>query len=187
MDAALHSRGRLTVDEYAALPDDGVRTELVRGRVVREPQPGYAHAHAQVAVAALLKQHLRAHAPHLECVGNFGVITEADVDTVRGPDLAVLRRERAADLHRTGFLRGAPDLAIEIRSPSNTLRGTRNKAAEYLAAGAALVWVIDPGAWTVTVYTPAGEPLVLRAEDVLDGGAVMPEFRVQIGQFFEGS
>jgi Uma2 family endonuclease len=83
----------LTIDEYAALPDDdGWVTELVRGLVVREPRPGYEHGRIQARIVQILTNHIDAHAPDLVCVGDFGVVVEQDPATVRGPDLAVIRR-----------------------------------------------------------------------------------------------
>src|SRR5688572_22188687 len=85
---------RLTIEEYAQLPDDGWWTELVKGMVVREPQPGNEHGGIQAAVIELLRRHVRDHAPDLKCLGNFGVITDEAGRTVRGPDAAVVRKSR---------------------------------------------------------------------------------------------
>jgi Uma2 family endonuclease len=178
-------RGRLlTVDDYAELPDDGWRTELVRGRVVREPQPSYEHGRVQLALGRLLGNHLEARAPHLVCVGPFGVITEEGPDTVRGPDLAVIRRDRIVGLHRAGFLRGAPDLAVEVVSPSNRAGEVQTKVAEYLGAGARAVWVVYPETRTVAVHEPDGRARFLREGDILTGGALLSGFRVGVEEVF---
>lgn len=174
----------LTIDEYADLPDDGWRTELVRGRVVREPQPAFEHGRVQVMAAEILARHVREHAPQLVCVGNVGAITEEDRHTVRGPDLAVVRKERAENLHRSGFLRGAPDLAVEVVSPSNRAGDIQQKVGEYLSAGATLVWVIYPATRTVAVHRPGGEARFLGEGEVLTGGDLMPELQVAVRELF---
>ena len=175
----------LTADEYAELDEGDWPTELVRGRVVREPHPAYGHGQLQVALAERLRRHLREHAPELVCTGPFGVITETGPDTVRGPDLAVLRRDRLSSLRRSGFLDGAPELAIEIVSPSNRAAEIQAKVAEYLEAGAELVWVVYPTRRTVVVHEPDGPPSVLREGDALTGGGLIPELSVPVGELFE--
>jgi Uma2 family endonuclease len=175
----------LTIEEYADLPDDGWRTELVRGQVVREPQPSYEHGRMQSRVIAILEAHVKARAPHLVCVGPFGVITEEAPGTVRGPDLAVVRRDRVVDLHRAGFLRGAPDLAVEIVSPSNKAGEIQEKVSEYLAAGARLVWVVYPQTRTVAVHEPGGRARFLTGEEPLEGGDLLPELELRVSEVFE--
>lgn len=174
----------LTVDEYAALPDDGPRTELVRGGLVREPHPGYQHARIQARLMVLLERHVEQHAPDLVCAGPFGVITAESPGTVRGPDLAVLRRSRLEGLHRAGFLRGAPELAVEIVSPSNTATEIQDKVSEYLGAGGGIVWVVYPRTRTVVVYDSPDAARLLRADATVDGGHVMPELAIPLSDIF---
>ena len=175
----------LTADQYADLDEGDWSSELVRGRVVRAPPPAYAHGRLQAALAERLKRHLDQRAPDLVCTGPFGVITETGPDTVRGPDLAVLRRSRLGQLRGSGFLDGSPELAIEIVSPSNRAAEIQAKVAEYLAAGAELVWVVYPAKRTVVVHEPDGPPAVLRAGDDLTGGALLPELRIRLSELFD--
>lgn len=174
----------LTAGEFACLPDDGWHTELVRGRVIREPQPAYEHGRIQMRMGALLARHVEHHAPDLVCVGPFGVITEEAPDTVRGPDLAVLRQERARELHRAGFLRGAPELAVEVVSPSNGAADIQAKVSEYVAAGAEIVWVIYPETRTVVVYDSPDAARFLSEDAILTGGELLPELRIPVSEIF---
>jgi Uma2 family endonuclease len=174
----------LSVDEYADLPDDDWRTELVAGRLVQEPQPSYEHGRLQVTIGGILRSHVREHAPDFVVVGTLGVITALGPDTVRGPDVAVIARARAADLHRAGFLRGAPDIAIEVISPSNRAGEIHAKVIEYLAAGARLVWVVYPETRTVAVHGASGARGLLQERDELDGGEVLPSLRVGVAELF---
>jgi Uma2 family endonuclease len=175
----------LTIEEYADLPDDGWRTELVRGQVVREPQPSYEHGRIQSRLIGILEAHLKALAPHLACVGPFGVITEEMPGTVRGPDLAVVRRDRVVDLHHAGFLRGAPELAIEVVSPSNRAGEIQEKVSEYLDSGATMVWVIYPQTRTVAVHGAGGEARFITGDELLPGGDLLPGLRVRVSELFE--
>jgi Uma2 family endonuclease len=185
MTAATPAGRLLTIDEYADLPDDDLRvTELVRGMVVREPRPSYEHGRIQGRIAQILIDHIDAHAPELVCVVDFGVIVEQNPATVRGPDLAVMRKDRATNLHRAGFLWGAPDLAIEIVSPSNRAADIQLKAAQYLAAGSAIVWVVYPDTRTVAVLEGPSTARFLAESDELTGGDLMPDFRVTVERIF---
>jgi Uma2 family endonuclease len=174
----------LTVEEYANLPYDDIRTELVRGRVIREPQPAFEHGRLQARIAALLDDHIQKAGLDLVAVGTFGVITSELPATVRGPDAAVIHRSRLTDLHHAGFLRGAPDLAVEIVSPSNRPAEIADKAAEYLATGARAVWVVYPRSRTVAVHTSTQTTAILCVSDTLDGGYILPGLRLSVALLF---
>ena len=175
---------RLTIEEYAQLPDDGWWSELVRGMVVREPQPGNEHGTVQANVIAALHVHVREHAPDLKCLGNFGVITDEAGRTVRGPDAAVVRRSRLDTPGRAGFLNGAPDLAVEVVSPWNRAGDIQAKVREYLEAGSSLVWVIYPETRTVAVHSSPTTARFFDEHETLDGGDLLPELRLPIVDLF---
>jgi Uma2 family endonuclease len=78
----------------------------------------------------------------------------------------------------------APDLAVEILSPSNTAAEMDRKRHDYFRAGVRLVWEIDPAARTVAVYGTPDDPQVLREGDVLEGGTVLPGFRLPLPDLF---
>ena len=162
----------LNVEAYAALPDDGVPTELVRGRVVREPQPAYAHARVQLWLGQLLTRAIADAGWPLECAGPVGCIVEEHPDTVRGPDLVVVRRGRTPG--RADFVAGGPELAVEILSPSNRRGELRRRIEEYHAAGTRVVWVLDTRRRRVEVHRPGVAQLSLEGEDRLDSGGLMP-------------
>jgi Uma2 family endonuclease len=107
-------------------------------------------------------------------------------DTVRGPDVAFVSRVRFERRGDTGkaFV-GAPDLAVEVLSPSNTPAAMHAKVADYLAAGSRCVWVVDPESQTVTVYSSLLGPRRLGKAETLDGDDVVPGFRVRVGEIFE--
>ena len=106
-----------------------------------------------------------------------GFLLSRNPDTVRGPDVSFVRADRFnAEEAGRGYFRGAPDLAIEILSPSNRPGETHAKVADYLAAGTRLVWVIDPMQQIVSVYRSLLSPRRIAADGVLDGEDVLPEF-----------
>ena len=83
-----------------------------------------------------------------------------------------------------GFRPGAPDLAVEVMSPGDTKREVADKVAEWLEAGAAMVWVVDPKLRAVTVYRPFTDSVTLTAGDTLDGGDVVPGFQIAVSEIF---
>ena len=85
-----------------------------------------------------------------------------------------------------GFFHGAPDLAVEVRSPSQFgIRRWTPRLNGYLAAGTRLVWIVDPDSRTVTVYRPDRSPVELASEGYLDGYDVLPGFRVAVAAIFD--
>lgn len=120
-----------------------------------------------------------------EIFGETGFVLARNPDTVRGPDLSFVHRERLATLDEARFVEGAPDLAIEILSPSNRPSLIRGKVADYLAAGCRLVWVVDPKRKSVTAYRGLLAPVLLGADDTLDGGDVLPGLRIHVAAIFE--
>lgn len=122
---------------------------------------------------------------------NLGRVTGADGGyMVNGeayiPDVAFTRFESQAEAeYRQGYNVQAPDLAVEVLSPSDVQRERRTttKVVNYLQAGT-LVWLVDPEARTVTVYALDAKPRILTSEDRLDGGAILPGFAVPVAKLF---
>ena len=106
-------------------------------------------------------------------------------DTVRGPDVSFIRRERAPSGDALDkFTEGPPDLAVEVVSPSNAAGKIARKVGEYLASGAGLVWVAYPSKRLVIVHTPDGAKRMVREPESLDGGEVLPGFTLPVAEVF---
>ena len=105
--------------------------------------------------------------------------------TLRVPDVAVVRTSRLPEGYDDGgFLRLAPDLVVEIISPSDRMVEVLAKVVMWLEAGTALVWLVNPAARTVTVFSPEGSPQVLTVQDTLDGGDLLPGFSLLVREIF---
>jgi Uma2 family endonuclease len=175
----------ITMAVFEKLPEEGAyRIELVRGRLVRSPRPAMLHGHIQLKLGARMLAHVERHG--LGVVGSdMGVVTERNPDTVRGPDLAFYSKRRIPEHGYAVTFWGAPDLAVEIVSPSERPREIAEKVREYLAAGTLQVWVVDPRDHTVIVHeTISPAPRVFAAGDLLDGGNVLPGFRLAVSDLF---
>jgi Uma2 family endonuclease len=176
----------LTLEEFVRLPDeDPYKLELARGRLVREPPPGAPHGWLVWKLFAALHNHVAEHGIGI-VVNETGFLLSVDPPTVRGPDLAVIKSE---NLPREGLPEGywtrAPDVAIEILSPSNSAVEIQEKVLDYLTAGSRLVWVADPHSRSVIVYGSGHENRLLTLGDDLEGGDVLPRFRIALADLFE--
>jgi Uma2 family endonuclease len=176
----------MTVEDLYVLPDDGFKYELQAGMLVSEPCPGFRHGRVMAVVAELLSAHVRRNRLGVVLAGDSGFILARQPDTVRGPDVAFVSNEsyeRCGDTVKA--FSGAPDLAVEVLSPSNTPAGIRAKVADYLAAGTRRVWVVDSETRSVTVYASLLSPHVVGEDELLEGDDVIPGFRVRVGEFFD--
>ncbi len=179
MEPATNDR-LITVDEYTRLLEDGERQELQAGVLVSEPQPFPRHAQIQARLAQILLDFVDPRGLGV-VLTEGGFLLSRHPDTVRGPDVSFVRRDRFdADRASRAFFPGAPDLAIEIVSPSNRAGEMHAKVADYLAAGSSLVWVVDPDRGVVSVYRTLLAPQRVETDGVLDGEDVLPGFSLPV-------
>lgn len=104
-------------------------------------------------------------------------------DTVLAPDVAFIAGERWP-AETSGFVELAPDLAVEIVSPSNSPGEIERKVAIYLRAGVRSVWVVYPTERQVVVHMPSHPPAVFREGDQIDGGEVLPGLSLPVAEIF---
>ena len=174
----------VTAEELARLPDDGHRYELVEGRLVRMSPVNFDHGRIVMQLGALLQLHLQKQ-PSGVVVADVGFKLASNPDTVRGPDIAFVRKERVPSSGGRGFFKGAPDLVIEVLSPEDRPRETREKIDAYLARGVSLVVVIGPGDKSATIFRPGAAKVRLTSgTDVVDLSDVIPGFRCQLRDVF---
>ncbi|GAB4551091.1 MAG: Uma2 family endonuclease [Anaerolineae bacterium] len=175
----------LTAEEFSALPDDGNHYDLVRGELIKVGRPKPEHGELQATLTYFVVGHVR-----LNALGK--VYTEAgfhithDPDTVYGPDVAFVAKERATERDDRGYFAFAPELAVEILSPNDSISSTLDKANDYLSAGTRLVWFIYPRRKVVYVCRAATSIEIISIEDVLDGGDVLPNFSLPLRELFKG-
>lgn len=169
--------------DLADLPDDDLRHELVTGLLVSEPLPAHRHDRVRRRLERILDGFVAAHALG-EVFGAAGYVLSRDPDTVRGPDLSFVASDRLSGFDDTRFFEGAPDLAVEIRSPSNQPGEMRAKAADYLAAGTRVVWVVDPGSREVTVHRDRLVPVTVGTDGHLEADELFPGLRIPVSNLF---
>jgi Uma2 family endonuclease len=161
--------------------------ELVNGELVEMPRPNPLHAAVAARLCRLLAEHVDERAAG-KVLAEAGFVLELPYDRrrVRGPDLAFVSSGKLPPgrLPET-FLRGAPDLAVEILSPSDRSAELEQKLRDYFEAGARLVWVVAPQAMTATVYRADGSARLVREGGVLDGGDVLPGLTIPLARLFD--
>ena len=184
MSAAVQEK-LMTGEELLCLPDDGFRYELVKGELIKIAPPGWEHGILAARLATLLDQYVRAHGLGAVAV-EAGYYLARDPDTVRGPDVSFVSRERIPpEGGPKGFWSGAPDLAVEIISPGDTAEEVMARVSDYLRAGTRLVWVVQPATKTVTEYRSFSQVRILTSEDILEGGEVLPGFFCPVAEIFD--
>jgi Uma2 family endonuclease len=131
----------------------------------------------------LLGDFVEAHALG-EVFGDTGYVLARNPDTIRGPDLSFVARDRLSNFDDARYFSGAPDLAVEIMSPSNRAGAMHAKVADYLAGGARMVWVVDSERKSVTTYRQLLAPRRLESNESLDGEDVLPGLTIALETFF---
>lgn len=174
----------MTADELLALPNDGIRRELVAGELREMTPPGERHADAAQNINRSLDAHVFPR--RLGRVRpEYGYLLEGDPDTVRAPDVSFVRADRlSAGGPVPGYYRGAPDLAVEVISPHDRYSDVKAKVREYLAAGTRMVVVVDPDDRTVSLYRSGCDPVELDETGVIEGGDVVPGWRLPVRDIF---
>lgn len=174
----------MTEADLLKVADDSCRHELVAGMIVAEPFPTPGHDRTFRRLLRLLEDFVQIQGLG-EVFGETGFVLARKPDTVRGPDVSFVSRERLTNLDDARFFSGAPDLAVEILSPSSRCGAMHAKVADYLAAGARMVWVVDPKRKSVTTYRTLLAPQRLESGESLDGEDVLPGLTIPLEAIFE--
>lgn len=172
----------MTAEDVLNLPDDGYRHELIKGELLTMPVPKLLNGFVTTNLSVLLYNHTKANNLGV-VVGESGFHLETGPDTVLGPDIAFIARDRAGT-DKDCFFPGAPDLAVEVLSPGDRSGKVERKTALWLKLGAKSVWNVDPRKRTVEVAHANGERRLFHEDEELADDTV-PGFRVAVAKIFE--
>lgn len=178
----------VTADELLHMPDppSGGRYELVRGRLI---EVGPSSTRSNEVAGELIRRlgnHIREHK-----LGRFGgseggFRLTKNPDTVRAPDVWFVRSDRVSSGRMPDkFFEGAPDLVVEVLSPTDRTGDIWQRVGQYLDAGSRLVWVIDPNIEAAAAFPVDGFPIIIGPEGMLDGGDVVPGFVLPLRELFD--
>ena len=184
------SRALLSYDDYVALPDTGERFQVIDGVLVMSPSPTLRHQWIVMQLASSLNVFVRAHhAGAVFSAPTDAVLVRSRPAVVVQPDVMFVDRVNRSRLEAS-HLRGAPDLAVEVLSPSNARLDRGRKAALYAEHGVREYWVIPHDADCVEVYALShegtfGRPIVYAPGDRLET-ALLPGFGIDVAAIFPG-
>ena len=169
----------MTLEEF--LQSDLERYEYVKGKLIPMAPPTMEHGEISMNLSFLLSLHVREN--------QLGRLYPADTDFKLGdrlvkPDIAFISTARLPENKRQASP-VAPDLAVEVVSPTDIQYRVIEKAFAYLDAGTRLVWIVEPVGKTVTVYRSKTDIKTLTSEDTLSGEDVVEGFSCQVAQLFE--
>ena len=173
----------MTADELFMMPSRDMRHELIRGELLTMAPAGFEHGSLAARVFRRLSNHAEAHGLGEVVSSDTGFYLTRNPDTVRAPDVAFVKKSRLPSPPSMKFFEGAPDIAVEVISPSDTLEDVEDKVDDYLNAGTHQVWVVNPRRKTITIHS-VGTIRILRETDSLDGGTAFPGFVLRVGEIF---
>lgn len=175
----------MTAEELFELPNDDYKYELVRGELIRMAPTGGEHGVLTVRIGRILDECVEAHDLGICGGAETGFILQRNPDIVRAPDAAFIAKARIPETGvPTAYWPFAPDLAVEVTSPSDRFTAVQTKISEYFSAGTRLVWVVEPATRTVYVYRLPHDVQALGEDAELTGQDVLPGFRCAVRRLF---
>jgi len=176
---AVATERRYSVDDLAGFPDDGKRRELVDGQIVEWDVTTLRHGILTALLVELLSAFVRKHRLGLVATTDALIRILGSRSHARGGDIAFFAHGRLpADLDASSA-DVAPDLVVEVLSPSDRADQVQVKIHDWLRVGVRMLWYVDPTTGITAVYRPDGGGTV-GPEEPLDGGDVLPGFSVRL-------
>ena len=177
---------RLTADEFYAMGSSGKGYELIDGELVAQAV-SYLSSYVAGEVHGRLRDYVKPRG--LGWVSPEGTAFRCfpdDAQKIRKADTAFHRLDRltAEIAGRRGFCPVVPDLAVEVVSPDDKMYEVNAKRVEWLEAGAALVWIVQPDTRTVHAYAADGTVRLFGPADELTAAPVLPDFRCPVADLF---
>lgn len=182
------SGAKLTYDDLVAMPDDGLRRELIDGELYVTPSPNRKHQSIVLNLAYLIKGYLRAHRAGRVFVAPLDVLFSR-IDVVE-PDVLFVSKAREAEVLAEKHLVGAPDLVVEVGSPGTRRTDERVKQRLYERFAVAEYWIVDPDLDVIKVFRLVEARYQRVAELSLEAGDVLttpllPGLEMPLAEIFE--
>ena len=182
------ARPRIWTDRaLLRLPREGYKHELLEGMLIMSPA-GFSHGDICAAIIMQIRSFAQPRKLGKVCDGQTGFRLTRGVrrKTVLSPDVSFVSRRRVEAMAAPEkFFEGAPDLVVEVLSPGDRLAETENKVRRFFLNGTLLAWIVDPVARVVHVHSPAGQSFVKQAGEIIEGGEVLPGFKLRVKKLFD--
>ena len=174
----------MSVEEFDRLEEpDELSYELDEGELVVMTKPRPLHNRIAQRLFRVLDRYLESRPVGEALIFEYLFVLGPNIK--RAPDVSFLRAERAKQIDPNTDIPGAPDLPVEVVSPSDTVFAMRRKIRQYFAAGAQCVWVVYPETREVEVWRETAKPqVVLQETDLLEAPDLLPGFSVRVGALF---
>ena len=173
----------VTGEELYEMGDIG-RCELVEGKVVRMSPVKPGHGRFEFRLAKHISDFVEANDLGEVMVGEVGVYVRREPDTVHGADILYISHERLERATPDSFLDVAPELVVEIMSPSDRWNEVKRKLREYLSAGVNVVWVVEPDERVISVYRSPTDIQEFTTQDDLVAADILPGFSLPLADLF---
>ena len=174
-----------TAEDLMRISSEGKRYELVKGELIEMAPTGGRHGRVAGRIGRRLGNFVEQNDAGEVFAAETGFRLAGNPDTVRAPDAAYVSKERLpSEEQLIGFPDLAPDLVVEVVSPSDSAGQVQAKVEEWLRAGVRLVWVVYPDTRSVVVYRALDEVVVLGPEDALEGEPALPGFSCPVSEIF---
>ena len=176
----------MTAEALLNMPDDGFRYELIRGELRKMSPAGQTHGEYAMSIGAPLAIYAKTNGLGKVYAAETGFKLESDPDHVRAPDAAFISSARLEEVGESdGFVEGAPDIAVEVISPSDRYTDVDEKIAEWLDAGTLAVILVDPRRRMAKVHRSSTDVVVLGEEDTLEVDDIVPGWQMSVREIFE--
>lgn len=182
--AAPAAARRYTVDDLAGFPDDGRRRELADGRIVEWGVTNFRHGYVLAVLTHLLTAFVLERGLGAVVGGDVMVRILGSAGDARGADIAFYAAGRIPDDIEAGLRDRAPDLAVEILSPTDRAGEVQEKVRDWLRAGVKLLWYVNPVTGTTTVHQGERATFV-GPDEPLDGRDVLPGFTLRLSDVLD--
>lgn len=171
--------------EWVHRPENANRHfELEHGEVIEMPPPGKSHGFICGNIAAILWIFAASRGRGYVCTNDAGVIVGSDPDTVRGPDVTFYEDAQTLDDMERQYAAVPPLLAVEVMSPTDRINRVSIRISQLLRRGVRMVWVIDPEARDVSIYTLEHDPVLLTEKDTLVAEELLPGISIPVKDLF---
>jgi Uma2 family endonuclease len=180
------STALMTAEELLRLPRGRFRYELINGELKTMSPTGHNHGRITVRLTAPLARFVWENRFGEVYAAETGFKLTSNPDTVLAPDISFVCQQRVEEVGETrGYFPGAPDLAVEVLSPSDNAAEVETKVSQWLGYGTKQVWVVIPKQRIVQVHQSPTNFATFTELDYLDGDDILPGFRIALAELFE--
>jgi Uma2 family endonuclease len=160
--------------------------ELVNGRIVPLSPTRPEHGEIELDLGSELRAWARSAERGRVFAGEVGLYIRREPDTVRAADLIFISHERFARWEKSAYLDVAPELVVEVLSPTDRRSDVMEKISDYFSVGVDRVWVVDAKLKCVLAYRAITESQLFKVGDVLADEELLPGFRLPVADLFKG-